>query len=499
MPPSRAHAHDPWQIWLLSLGYFAFYIPYSALTKALSLGLLPGMRSPVSGFLLLPATAVATTVVLLVLVTAGGGWSHLDRRRILSLTVPVVRVRMLVSGVATAVIIGTTTLNYTFVGISILLALLLMRGGVLILAPLVDTMLGRRVAAGSWIALALSFLALRIAFAEVGGFEMTLVAGLNIAMYLAGYSVRIPNMTDLAKSHDPGANRRYFHEETLVAAVALTGVPALLALIGHGEVLLELRAGFTTFFASPLVVPALLIGVLYGCLYFFGTEIYLDPRENTYCIPLNRCSSLLSGVVASFGLTVLLGLKPPSGYQLAGAGIILTALAILMVSALPGSRHATRAMAQRVILFVCAGNTSRSPMAQALCNDEIVRHLGRSREQLEGAAVRALSAGLTARPGRPFSSASRGALQQLGVSPHEHSSQQVTRELVEEAERIFCMTEAQCRSLISRFPAAAAKVQRLDPEGDIEDPSGQDLTAFLSLGARLQRLVRGRVSEMMLS
>ena len=35
-----------------------------------------------------------------------------------------------------------------------------MRGGVLILAPIVDTLLGRRVRAGSWVALGLSFLAL---------------------------------------------------------------------------------------------------------------------------------------------------------------------------------------------------------------------------------------------------------------------------------------------------------------------------------------------------
>ena len=59
MPPLRIE--DQWRIWLLALGYFAFYIPYSALTKALSLGLLPGMTGPVSGFRILPATAVATT------------------------------------------------------------------------------------------------------------------------------------------------------------------------------------------------------------------------------------------------------------------------------------------------------------------------------------------------------------------------------------------------------------------------------------------------------
>jgi len=482
----------------MALGYFAFYIPYSAMTKVLSLGLLPGMTGPISGFLLLPATAVATTMVLLILVAGGGGWRHLSRRRVFRLSMPMVRAQTLVSGVATAVIIATTTLNYTFVGISILLALLLMRGGVLILAPIVDTLLGRQVGSSSWVALGLSFLALGVAFAEVGGFNMTLIAGLNIMGYLLGYSVRIPIMTCLAKSEDPARNHQHFHEETLVAALVLTGAPALFALIGHGETMLELRSGFTSFMATPLVFPAFLIGALYGCLYFFGTKIYLDRRENTYSIPLNRCSSLLSGLVASFGLTLFLGLKPPSGYQLAGAGIIFIALAILMVSALQAYRRTARRLAQRVILFVCAGNTSRSPMAQVLCNDEILRRLGIPREQLDGAAVRAVSAGLTARPGRPFSAASQSALRQLGIVPHEHFARELTPELVEQAERIFCMTEDQCRSLVSRFPRAASKVWRLDPEGDVEDPHGQDLAAFLSLAAQLQSLVHARVAEMAL-
>src|SRR6516165_5738127 len=153
MPPSRTH--DPLGIWFLALGYFAFYIPYSGLTKALSLGLLPGMKAPVSGFVLLPATAVATTVVLLLVVTAGGGWRKIERRRVFGLLLPVGRARTVLSGAATAVIIATTTLNYTFVGISIVFALLLMRGGVLILGPVVDALLSRRVDASSWVALGL--------------------------------------------------------------------------------------------------------------------------------------------------------------------------------------------------------------------------------------------------------------------------------------------------------------------------------------------------------
>jgi protein-tyrosine-phosphatase len=493
MPPSSSH--DAWRIWLLALGYFLFYIPYSALTKALTLGLLPGMRGPVSGFLILPATAVATTIVLLMLITGGGGWRLIDRRKLLGVPVPVVRARTFVSGLATAVIIATTTLNYSFVGISILFALLLMRGGVLIIGPVVDTVLGRRVDVGSWVALGLSFLALGIAFAEVGGYQMTFLAGLNIAAYLLGYSFRIPSMTRLAKSDDFALNHRYFHEETLVAALALSATPALIALFGRGQISRELSAGFTSFFTGPLVIPALMIGTLYGCLYLFGTGIYLDSRENTYCIPLNRCSSLLSGIFAALGLTMFVGLKPPTAYQFAGAGIIVTALAILMVSTWRGYHRAVHRLAQRLIVFVCAGNTSRSPMAQALCNDQILRRLGLTRAQHGAVSVRAISAGLSATAGRPLSAAARSTLEHLGITPHEHSSQMITPKMVAEAERIFCMTEDQRRSLIARFPSAESKVQRLDPEQDLDDPHGQDLAAFLALGMRLQQLVRNVVLE----
>jgi protein-tyrosine-phosphatase len=469
--------------WWFALGYFAFYVPYSALTKLLSQGLLSGAGRPVPGFVLLPATVMATTAGMLATITVAGGWSHLRRRRLAGFPVPLPSPATFLSGLATATIIATTTLNYTFGGISILLALLLMRGGVLILAPIVDLAFGRRIGRDSWAAFGLSFAAIFVALSEVDGYRMTPAAALVVGAYLAGYGVRIPLMTGAAKSPDPATNRRYYFEEAAVAAIALTAVPVLVAALGRGEVAGQLREGFTAFLATRAVGPALAIGLLYSCLYIFGTAIYLGGRENTFCIPLNRCSSLLSGVVASYGLVALFGLKPPSAYQLTGAAIIVFALTLMMLA----SRQAGLAGMQRIYLFVCAGNTSRSPMAQAICNDEVARLFGLGRT---GPPILALSAGLTAQPGRPLTELARATLTRLGVAPHEHASRPVTAELMARAERIFCMTEEQRATLAERFPEAASKVYRLDPDADLPDPSGQDSDAYRSLAERLQALVR---------
>src|SRR5262249_4582585 len=150
-----------------------------------------------------------------------------------------------------------------------------------------------------------------------------------------------------------------------------------------------------------------LVGLCYAVLCVFTTFIFLDCRENTFCIPMHCCSSMLSGVVASYVLAHYCGLAPPTPAQLAGSGILILAILCLSVPVLRLSWEAgaARAGLQRLFLFVCSGNTSRSPIAQALCNDEIARRLGLGAAQLGRAPARALSAGLTAQPGRPLAPA----------------------------------------------------------------------------------------------
>ncbi len=232
-----------------------------------------------------------------------------------------------------------------------------------------------------------------------------------------------------------------------------------------------------------------MIGLLYGVLYQFGSWIYLDPRENTFCIPLNRCSTLLSGVASSYILAIVLGGRLPGVRELGGVAIVGAALVLLMFETLGKQRARRLSPIQRVFLFVCEGNTSRSPMAQAICNTEIAGRLGLDMERLADGPVVALSAGLRTTPGRPLAEQSAVALRRLGIAPHAHASTEVTADLASRAEVIFCMSEAIRRTLVDRFPEASSKTRRLDPDADIIDPSGLDQDGYHALAAQIHRLV----------
>ncbi|MEK6608324.1 MAG: hypothetical protein AABZ30_11730 [Myxococcota bacterium] len=325
--PSRAGAAA---IWGFALGYFLCYAPYSALTKALSSGLLAGMdRRGISGFVLLPISTIASLFGMFTFLTAMGWWRYAGRRTILGARVPCPGRWTFLSGVCTAGIIGTTTLAYTFEGASIVFMMLLMRGGVLVLAPMVDVITGRRVRWFSWAGFALSFGSLLVAFSKKGGLAITVIAACDVALYLACYFVRLRFMSRLAKSDDPTANRRYFVEEQMVATPAIVTLLALLAIVGAGDIMRDVRQGFTTFLASGRVLETVLIGIFSQGTGIFGGLILLDKREHTFCVPVNRASSVLAGVVASYGLMAALGQRAPSKRELLGAALIGAALLVL--------------------------------------------------------------------------------------------------------------------------------------------------------------------------
>jgi hypothetical protein len=278
-------------------------------------------------------------LMMFVFISAMGWWKHAGHKMILGLRVPVPGIWTALSGLGTAAVIPTTTLAYTFTGVSIVFMMLLMRGGVLIIAPVTDLLSGREVKWYSWIALALSILSLLCAFfmGEVS-YDITAIAVGNVSIYLAAYFMRLRFMTRLAKSDDENARTRYFVEEQMVATPVLVLSLAAVAWLASGQgpgFVHGIARGFSgpTGLAGAwtlgVVGVAVVIGILSQGTGVFGGLILLDKRENTFCVPVNRISSLLAGVVASYALWLVLDERCPPANELVGVAILAAAIAVL--------------------------------------------------------------------------------------------------------------------------------------------------------------------------
>lgn len=316
-------------IWWWAFGYFAAYAPYSALTKALSDGQL-GDKVP--GNRILPVSTTASFIAMAVFVFATGWWRFATRRKIGARELPFPTRWTALSGLCGATILTTTTLAYTIEGVSIVFMMLLMRGGVLAMAPIVDALSGRKVRWYSWVALALTLASLAVATWGRVELKLSSFAIFNVALYLAAYFVRLRFMSRLAKSDEADVTKRYFVEEQLVSTPSALLALALFAAIGTGG-FEEFRRGFTELPFSPQVGWAVVIGVLSQGTGIFGALVLLDKSENSFSVPVNRASSVLAGVLATLSMFAL-GLGKPLALQ-EGLGAAIVVAAILVLSLAP--------------------------------------------------------------------------------------------------------------------------------------------------------------------
>jgi hypothetical protein len=330
---------DP-SIWLFAFGYFAAYVPYSALTKAIasgSLGKLDGV--PVPGAQLLAWSTLASLFGMFVFITAMGWWKYAGRGQVFGRSVPMPNRWTFASGVCTSAIILTTTLAYTIPGASIVFMMLLMRGGVLVLAPIVDFISGRHVRWFSATGLVLSLGALVVAYLEDGGFGLSLLATIDVTVYLTAYFIRLRFMSRLAKSSDRRDSLRYFVEEQMTATPVVTVVLVSLALIDHGQFMHDVRAGYTMVFERGIFTEVLLIGLFSQGTGIFGGLVLLGAQENTYCVPVNRASSILAGVAASVSLAIIYDRPALSVHEIIGASLIVGAILVLSIPLLRRARR----------------------------------------------------------------------------------------------------------------------------------------------------------------
>jgi L-threonylcarbamoyladenylate synthase len=141
------------------------------------------------------------------------------------------------------------------------------------------------------------------------------------------------------------------------------------------------------------------------------------------------------------------------------------------------------------ILFVCTGNTDRSPLAAALLSRHLASALGCTEDELEDRGFKISSAGLAAESGQPASRRVRQIARDGFEPPIDltaHRSQRLTQELLDKTTRIVCMERAQRDEILAFFPHRVREVMLLDPEGgDIDDPAGQGMDTYRRMAKRL--------------
>lgn len=138
------------------------------------------------------------------------------------------------------------------------------------------------------------------------------------------------------------------------------------------------------------------------------------------------------------------------------------------------------------IIFICTGNTCRSPMAEGLFR----AHGG---EQETGLA--AASAGLFTQDGLPASGKAVTAAKELGADISAHRSRMLTHEMAQSARYLVCMTGAHYDRVCELFPDCADKVFTLT-QRDVSDPFGGDLETYRRAAAEIDEGVRSIIGRL---
>jgi protein-tyrosine phosphatase len=161
------------------------------------------------------------------------------------------------------------------------------------------------------------------------------------------------------------------------------------------------------------------------------------------------------------------------------------------------SEHAVRRSANCIILFVCAGNTCRSPLAECICKSLLAEIVGVSIDRLEDNGYTVMSAGISCGGAMPASEMAIQIGREYGIDLTNHLSQRVTKEMLATADRIFVTERHQVKYLERLSGAASGTIELLSTDNeDILDPAGGTLSDYRICASRIEKALRERIDQL---
>ncbi len=149
-----------------------------------------------------------------------------------------------------------------------------------------------------------------------------------------------------------------------------------------------------------------------------------------------------------------------------------------------------------VILFVCTGNTCRSPLAEALCKRKLADRLGCSVEELPQRGFHVLSAGLAAMMDSRAAAEAIEAARELGADLTGHCCRPLIPGLAAQADYLIAMTRGHLLALADQDPRPGSPPQLLCPEGyDIPDPIGGDQQVYRECAREISQHLESLLAE----
>ncbi len=147
-------------------------------------------------------------------------------------------------------------------------------------------------------------------------------------------------------------------------------------------------------------------------------------------------------------------------------------------------------------LFVCTGNTCRSPMAEGLAKKWLSEKLGCALDELAGRGVFVSSAGVSG----GYGSASPAALSVMtkrGVDLSGHVSSLLEADMVQQADHVFVMTKYHRDRVIELCPSAKDRVAVLCDDQDVVDPVGGTEQDYDACATQVESALRRKLEEVM--